>query len=110
MPGVMKIILAASLTLFSLALFSLAVSLAAFSLGGTAAAQQNPQPLRSSEPVLPDPVPGRGADYPPSAATADTAYAGPPKEIPNKECDPANPCAFVPPVPGMSGAKAGPKE
>jgi len=110
----MKTILDAILTVFSLALFSLA--LFSFGLAGVAAAQENPAPLRSAEPVLPDPVPGRGANYPPSAVTADTAYAGPPREIPNKECDPANPCAFDSSAPGKSelkgksGPPPGPKE
>jgi hypothetical protein len=47
----------------------------------------------SADPVLPDPVPNHGAAYPPSAVTADTAYAGPPKMTPRTQCTPLNPCA-----------------
>jgi len=47
----------------------------------------------SSDPVLPDPVPNQGVAYPPSAATADAAYAGPPKMTPHNGCTALNPCA-----------------
>ena len=47
----------------------------------------------SADPVLPDPVPNQGVAYPPSAVTADTAYAGPPKMTPHTQCAPLNPCA-----------------
>jgi hypothetical protein len=47
----------------------------------------------SADPVLPDPVPNQGVAYPPSAVTADTAYAGPPKMTPHAQCTPLNPCA-----------------
>lgn len=49
------------------------------------------------EPVLPDPVPGVGADYPPSAATAGQGYVGPPlrKADPDLTCSPWNPCAYA---------------
>jgi hypothetical protein len=47
----------------------------------------------STDPVLPDPVPNRGVAYPPSAVTADQAYAGPPKVTPHTQCAPLNPCA-----------------
>jgi hypothetical protein len=47
----------------------------------------------STDPVLPDPVPNQGVAYPPSAVTADTAYAGPPKMTPHTQCAPLTPCA-----------------
>jgi hypothetical protein len=58
----------------------------------------------SSDPVLPDPVPNQGVAYPPSAVTADTAYAGPPKMIPHNGCTAFNPCA----VPSSGPHKLGP--
>jgi hypothetical protein len=58
----------------------------------------------STDPVLPDPVPNQGVAYPPSAVTADTAYAGPPKMTPHSQCTPLNPCA----VPSSAPHKLGP--
>lgn len=66
-------------------------------LSGLALAQTNPlSSSTSAEPVLTDPVPGAGADYPPSAATAGEAYVGPPleKADPDLGCSPFNPCAY----------------
>jgi hypothetical protein len=57
----------------------------------------------SSDPVSPDPVPGQGADYPPSAVTAGTAYGGPPKMIPGDACTPFNPCALPSSAPHKLG-------
>jgi len=69
-----------------------AAILIAFSLAlpNVAAAQMSSS---SADPVLPDPVPNQGVAYPPSAATADTAYGGPPKMTPHTQCAPLNPCA-----------------
>jgi hypothetical protein len=58
----------------------------------------------SSDPVLPDPVPNHGVAYPPSAVTADTAYAGPPKMTPHTQCTALNPRA----VPSSAPHKLGP--
>jgi hypothetical protein len=58
----------------------------------------------SADPVLPDPVPNQGVAYPPSAVTADTAYAGPPKMTPHTQCAPLTPCA----VPSSAPHKLGP--
>lgn len=45
--------------------------------------------------VLPDPVPGQGANFSPSAATATEAYGGPPRGTPAGDpCTPYNPCAL----------------
>jgi hypothetical protein len=57
----------------------------------------------SSDPVLPDPVPNQGVAYPPSAVTADTAYAGPPKIAPHNGCTPLNPCAQASSAPHKLG-------
>jgi hypothetical protein len=88
-PLARKTRLIASLIVFSLALPNVAV--AQMSAGST-------------EPVLPDPVPNRGANYPPSAVTADTAYGGPPKMTPHLNCSPLNPCA----LPSSEPRKLGP--
>jgi hypothetical protein len=78
------------------------VLLAAFLLllPNVAAAQMSSS---SSDPILPDPVPNRGAAYPPSAVTAGAAYAGPPRMIPRNECTPLNPCALPSSAPHKLG-------
>jgi len=58
----------------------------------------------TSDPVLPCPVPNQGVAYPPSAVTADTAYAGPPKMTPHNGCTALNPCA----LPSSDPHKLGP--
>jgi hypothetical protein len=57
----------------------------------------------SADPVLPDPVPNQGVAYPPSAVTADTAYAGPPKMTPHSQCTALNPCAQASSAPHKLG-------
>ena len=65
-------------------------------------AQGDSLPSTGAEPMLPDPVPGTGADYPPSAATAGQGYVGPPlrKADPDLTCSPWNPCAYNSSTPG----------
>jgi hypothetical protein len=46
-------------------------------------------------PVMPDPVPGHGTNFPPSMATSGTAYGGPPLSTPHLDCSPFNPCALA---------------
>jgi hypothetical protein len=69
-----------------------AAILAAFSLAipNVAAAQMSSS---SADPVLPDPVPNQGVQYPAGAVTADTAYGGPPRTTPHNNCAAFNPCA-----------------
>jgi hypothetical protein len=45
-------------------------------------------------PVQPDPVPGQGANYAPSDATATTAYMGPARDDLHNDCTEFNPCAL----------------
>jgi len=68
------------------------IALAAF----PARAQSSPLSCTAVEPILPDPVPGAGADLSPSAATAGEGYVGPPlrKADPSLICSPFNPCAL----------------
>ena len=84
--------------------------LAAFimALPGVAWAQDNPLSSGiSAEPVLPDPVPTQGANYPPSAATATTAYGGPPRFTPAAPCSALNPCALPSSAPHKLGPLVG---
>lgn len=46
-------------------------------------------------PVLPDPVPGQGGNFSPSAVTSGQAYGGPPLGAPSQNCSPFNPCALA---------------
>jgi hypothetical protein len=90
-----------------LALSSLALALAsAMAMVQAATAQDNPIPSQSSEPVLPDPVRGQGANYPPAAVTADQAYGGPPRMIAHGECSALNPCALPSSAPHRLGPLA----
>ena len=58
----------------------------------------------ATDPVLPDPVTGRGTQYPASAATEGQAYNGQPKSPPRKDCTALNPCA----LPSSAPHKLGP--
>lgn len=71
-----------------------AIAIAFWAIPGPAAAQDNASDP-SSQPVLPDPTPHQGVDISPQAVTAVTAYGGPAKEIPLKNCSPVNPCALA---------------
>ena len=57
----------------------------------------------SSDPVLPDPVQGRGAQYPPSAVTTTEAYMGPPHLRTDNACTSYNPCALPSSAPHRLG-------
>jgi hypothetical protein len=72
------------------ALFAISLIVSSWSFSHEAYAQMTSS---STDPVLPDPVPNKGADYPPSAVTADTAYGGPAKMKSNAQCSALNPCA-----------------
>lgn len=88
-----------------LTLIAALLAAAPLTLAGRAMAQvYEPIPTMPTAPVLSDPVPGTGADYPASAATAGAAYIGPPKEISKNECTPDNPCA----MPSSGPRKPGP--
>lgn len=63
------------------------------SWGDPALAQIDSMASTTAEPALPDPVPGQGANIPPSMATSGTAYGGPPLGTPRQDCSPFNPCA-----------------
>jgi hypothetical protein len=69
-------------------------------LPNAAAAQIN---YGATGPVLPDPVPDQGTQYPPSAVTAGTAYGGPPKIILHNQCTAFNPCAQASSAPHKLG-------
>jgi len=68
-------------------------------LPNVAVAQMAPSDI----PVLPDPVPNQGVQYPASAATAGQAYVGPPKMVLHAECTPFNPCAAASSAPHKLG-------
>ena len=89
-------------------LVALILALAPLAMAGSAAAQDNPIPTQSSEPILPDPVRGAGANYPPSAVTADQAYAGgTPRTTLRGDCSSFNPCALPSSAPHKLGPVAG---
>jgi hypothetical protein len=68
------------------------------------AAQAQKLKSTSAPPVVSDPVPGKGADFSPSDATATEAYGGPPKAIPDGDpCTPFNPCALASSAPRALG-------
>jgi hypothetical protein len=70
-------------------------ALLAASLAQPAPAQTNPLSRSSSVPaVQPDPVPGQGADFAPSEATATTAYMGAARDDLHNDCTAYNPCAL----------------
>jgi hypothetical protein len=56
---------------------------------------QSDLPSTAADPVLPDPVPGQGGNFSPSAVTSGQAYAGPPLATPRQDCSPFNPCALA---------------
>jgi hypothetical protein len=76
--------------ILSLVLFGTVALLAAPDL---ALAQSDGISSTASDPILPDPVPGQGANFPASTATSGTAYGGPPLATPRQDCSPSNPCA-----------------
>ena len=59
-----------------------------------AQAQTDPLSGQSAASVMPDPVPGQGADFKPSAATATEAYMGMPRLERDTSCTEFNPCAL----------------
>lgn len=73
----------------------LAAIFAALPLLLPGAAQAQKLRSTSAPPAVSDPVPGKGADFSPSDATATEAYGGPPKAIPDGDpCSAYNPCAL----------------
>lgn len=58
----------------------------------------------SADPVLPDPVPNHGTQYPASTATADAAYGGHAKVVLRNSCTSLNPCALPSSAPHPLGA------
>jgi len=85
-----------------LRLAALAVLLAG-STAGLALAQTDPLAGHTAQAVIPDPVPGQGADFAPSAATATEAYGGPPRLMPDDPCTEYNPCALPSSAPHKLG-------
>lgn len=63
-------------------------------VSAVALAQTDPLAGHTAGPVMPDPVPGQGADFKPSDATAIEAYGGPPRAAPSDPCTEFNPCAL----------------
>lgn len=83
-----------------------AVLLFSAGVAGPALAQAyEPIPATQSGPYMADPVPGTGADYPPSAATATEAYVGPPKDHPAEACSALSPCALASSAPRKLGTE-----
>jgi hypothetical protein len=73
-----------------------AVAIGAWLISGASAMAQSTAdslPSTAADPILPDPVPGHGWNFPPATVTADQAYAGPPLATPRQDCSPLNPCA-----------------
>ena len=78
-------------------------ALIAGAMPGVALAQTDPLAGTYTPPVIPDPVPGHGADFKPSDATATEAYMGPGHAAPNDPCTEFNPCALPSSAPHALG-------
>jgi hypothetical protein len=80
--------------------FAVLLSLITALSSGTAMAQLESS---STDPAMSDPVPGKGTQYPASAATADQAYGGQPRPAARNDCSETNPCAVTSSAPHKLG-------